>query len=163
MSWLTHSKTYPETTTSATTSKVCINQSKGSLQHSRGLFVGANATVQGVVRRGGCARGDFIVFGCDVCIPSEECLIRRAVCVYATYRATNLLRHSEGADAGEAGDMLQQFAREGVRGHARTTHAMNSAFAITTYQAAGQTSILPGPNGPTLASQPGHILLHSRT
>ena len=65
--------------------------------------------------------GDFVVLGVSRGVCNDIALVKRAVAVYAIYRATNHLRHHASNDAQVIIDMLQQYAREAVRGHSKAT------------------------------------------
>jgi hypothetical protein len=72
---------------------------------------------------------------CNPHIETQQQLIAAALLVYATYRATNLFRHSSIPTPEVAYDALVQFAREGARGHqlsARTFDEMWSKCATST-------------------------------
>ena len=68
------------------------------------------------------AKGDFIVLGLNQGSVEDALLTKRAILVYAVYRATNLQRHSDDvASIVESSGILQQYAKEAVRGHSVST------------------------------------------
>ena len=83
----------------------------------------------GTRREAGRSRlGNFVVLGFDsgsVCI---ETLTRRAVLV-AVYRATNTLRSMGQSETVDSRDVLQQFAKEAVRGHRWATAVLDGKTA----------------------------------
>ncbi len=73
--------------------------------------------------------GQFIVLGVNEGIPNREDLIARALWVYATYRAHNILRFAPLAEGEEAGDLLKQLAKEGAMGHPEASAVLDSRWA----------------------------------
>ncbi len=72
--------------------------------------------------------GHFVTLGLNADKVQEDDLVRRALLLYAVYRATNLLRHIPMQSLDSVNDMLLQFAKEGVRGHGSST-AILDGFA----------------------------------
>ena len=72
--------------------------------------------------------GNFITLGVNSGKVDDETLTLRAVLVYAIFRATNQLRHRQGDSAEVVKDMVQQYAKEGVRGHAKATRVLDGSF-----------------------------------
>ena len=73
--------------------------------------------------------GQFITLGlCDGTV-AEDDLVRKALWVYATYRAVMETAHEEMGVTHDFQELLKQFAREGVQGHGRSTFILDSSFA----------------------------------
>ena len=68
--------------------------------------------------------GNFVVLGSNRGSVDDMTLVRRAVVVYAVYRATNSLRHTPSDDYDVVKDMVHQFVREAVRGHTHATRLL---------------------------------------
>ena len=62
--------------------------------------------------------GNFVTLGLNSNRVNDTILVKRAVLVYAIYRTTNSLRHCPANNANVIKDMIHQFAREAVFGHA---------------------------------------------
>ena len=87
------------------------------------LGLGAEGAEAVVTRHNG--RGDVITLGLNAGEVSDTLLTKRAVLVYSVYRATNHLRHEHKyASQQMALDLLQQYAKEAVRGHAASTRIL---------------------------------------
>ena len=65
--------------------------------------------------------GNFVALGLNHGTVDETTLTKRAVLVYAVYRATNTLRKCPARDVEHVKDMIQQYCREAVRGHGEAT------------------------------------------
>ena len=83
--------------------------------------------------------GNFITLGVNSGAVNDKDLTLRAVLVYATFRATNLLRHRQG-DADHVIDMMQQFAKEAVRGHRKATRVLDSCFLQSSAHSSSSSS-----------------------
>ena len=77
----------------------------------------------------GVQRGDFITLGVNSGAVPDETIIRRAVWVYATYRAHGSLSHGESLDPTQTQELLKQFAREAVRGNSHAGSIIDGSFA----------------------------------
>ena len=71
--------------------------------------------------------GDFVVLGLNHGKVDGRTLTLRAIVVYAVMRATNLLRHHPAIGDNVATDMVQQFAKEAVRGHGKASAVLDGA------------------------------------
>ena len=76
--------------------------------------------------------GLFLTLGLHEATVTDTDIIRRAIWVYATYRAVMELSHDEDSDDGEplgnAQELLKQFAKEAVEGHGPSTAILDSCF-----------------------------------
>jgi len=70
--------------------------------------------------------GNFVVLGVNHSKVNDTTLVKRAVVVYAIYRATNHLRHAPSSGHAFIKDLTYQFAREAVRGHTAATRMLES-------------------------------------
>ena len=68
--------------------------------------------------------GNFVVLGVNDSKVNDTTLVKRAVVVYAIYRATNQLRHAPSTQHDFIQDLVHQFAREAVRGHPAATRML---------------------------------------
>ena len=71
--------------------------------------------------------GDFVVLGLNHGKVDGKILTLRAIVVYAVMRTTNLLRHHPTTEDDAATDMVQQFAKEAVRGHGKASAVLAGA------------------------------------
>ena len=62
--------------------------------------------------------------------PKEE-ITMRAIWVYALYKTHNVLRYKLLKPGEEPSEMLKQFAREGVMGHAEATACLDNRWTST--------------------------------
>ena len=73
--------------------------------------------------------GLFLTLGLHEGTATDSDIIRRAIWVYATYRAVMELGHEEDADGPvNPQELLKQFAKEGVEGHGPSTAILDSCF-----------------------------------
>ena len=72
--------------------------------------------------------GNFITLGVNMGKVDDRTLTLRAVLVYAVFRTTNQLRHRPANDGTFVKDMVQQYAKEAVRGHAKATRVLDGSF-----------------------------------
>ena len=73
-------------------------------------------------------RGHFLVSGLNVANLVKEELARRAIWVYAVYRAFLYCRHNAG-ERFDVVELMEQFARIGVRSHTGASKALDYAWA----------------------------------
>ena len=69
--------------------------------------------------------GNFVALGLNVGKVDDNLLTLRAIWVYAVYRATNNIRRNATTNGEVSTDVLQQFAKEAVRGHAYATRVLD--------------------------------------
>ena len=82
----------------------------------------------------------FITLGRHRGTVSNEVLIRRAVLVYATYQAANVLRRLPPRDPEDAYQHLAHMVKEAVRDHSGSTSAVVCSFVRTQRPGAAVTS-----------------------
>ena len=70
--------------------------------------------------------GNFVVLGVNHGKVDDTTVVKRAVVVYAIYRATNHLRHKPESNHDVIQDLVRQFAREAVRGHGPATRMLEA-------------------------------------
>ena len=74
-------------------------------------------------------RGHLVALGLtDGCLPRDEIAIR-AIWAYALYKTHNLLRFRPLSASEAPLDILGQFAKEGVMGHAEATSCLDGSRA----------------------------------
>ena len=69
--------------------------------------------------------GNFVALGLCKGSVDDKTLTLRAVLIYAVFRSTNYLRNNPTTSVDVVKDMLQQFAKEAVRGHPGATQMLD--------------------------------------
>ena len=64
----------------------------------------------------------------DAALDDETVLTKDGILIYAVFRVTESLRRQRAGDNGELQHMLQQTARNTVRGHLRTARVLDNAW-----------------------------------
>ena len=77
---------------------------------------------------GGYSKGDFIALGLDAGTVADHTIIRRAVWVYAAYRAHCDISHRGSLGPIQNQELLKQFAREAVQGHPQSAAIVDGSF-----------------------------------
>ena len=77
--------------------------------------------------------GNFVVLGVNYGKVDDATLVKRAVVVYAIYRATNHLRHAPSTSHDFIKDLIVQFARESVKGHVPATRMLEARVGASTF------------------------------
>ena len=83
---------------------------------------------------------NFIILEVNSGTVDDRTLTLRALVVYATFRATNLLRHRQADSADHVIDILQQFAKEAVRGHDKATRVLDGSFVRPSARSSSSSS-----------------------
>ena len=61
-------------------------------------------------------------------VVAEQTLVRRAVWVYATYRAHCGISHGGALGTAQNQELLKQYAREAVQGHRQSAAVVDGSF-----------------------------------
>ena len=75
--------------------------------------------------------GHFVALGLTEGSQPREEIMMRAIWVYALYKTHNMLRYKPLKPGEEPSEMLKQFAREGVMGHAEATACLDNRWTST--------------------------------
>ena len=72
-------------------------------------------------------RGQFLVLGLNSSKQDAKTLCKRAIWIYATYRAFHTCRQDPGHNL-DCIELMKQFARIGVQGHSKATSTLDAIW-----------------------------------